>query len=230
MKGATKRKRTADLITTVLTLLVLAFSVAAVGSALLLRETGRGVAGFSLGTVQSGSMASGGIEKGDVVTIRSRDAYQAGDVIAFYRVPNHYDKPRGEVDLSRASVWIHQIIDISTDASGRTCYLTKGTDNDYDDGAYVPQDFVIGKAELVSEGLGSVLKFISSSRGLMILVVVPCFLLELYLCWELCGLISRLREERGKAKNPPEKSPAGEKGGSADAQKEKSSSVPVHLY
>ena len=185
----TGAKRIAGITADVIFTLVLLLSLFAAVTALSFRAGGRFL---GLGIVQSGSMQSSGLNKGDVVAVRPQDGYRAVDIIVFYRAPERY----GEAyDPSiRAEIWIHEIIDVRTDGLGRQTYLTKGSSNAADDGFYVPQDFVLGTAARLPGALSAFFRFAASAAGIWCLVIVPCAILLVYLAWDLVMLLTQKRE------------------------------------
>ena len=79
--------------------------------------------------------------------------------------------------------------------AGREAYLTKGSSNLFDDSAYVPIDFVLGKAEKMPGFISRFLGFACSRQGLILLVVVPCGILLFYLAFELVSELTRENEK-----------------------------------
>ncbi len=146
------------------------------------------------GTVQSESMKASGLNVGDVVRVRPQDEYFVGDIIVFYRAPEKYgekfDKTYAKSDL----IWIHEVVDIRTDALGRMTYLTKGSSNAADDGAYVPQDFVMGKATRLSNATIFFTNFVCSIKGILLLVEIPCALVLVYLVWDLVTFLTKKKK------------------------------------
>ena len=51
------------------------------------------------------SMKNSGLEVGDIVFIESKNSYNVGDIIAFYRTPSNYEKDPSEVeDLDKKQI------------------------------------------------------------------------------------------------------------------------------
>ena len=159
---------------------------------------------FRLGVIKSGSMKASGMEIGDVVSISSQQDYQLGDVIVFYRAPELYGQNADELDLSDKQVWVHQVIKIKLDQNGNKTYLTQGTSNAFHDGYYVPQEFVLGKATLLSPFLNNVLKFSLSKLGIYLLVVLPCAIMLVYLVWDLVMMLTEKPDEKEDDQQPCE--------------------------
>lgn len=160
--------------------LVLLVSVLAAIAALGFRG---GPSAVRFGTILSPSMAASGYDVGDVVYVDREDGYDRGDVIVFYRADEAtYARP---FDGKARTIWVHEIIDVRTDETGRRAYLTKGSSNADDDGRYVPEDFVLGRAVRLPGWLSALLGFASTARGILCLVVVPCAVMLVLLTREL---------------------------------------------
>ncbi|MBR6703604.1 MAG: hypothetical protein IKL76_03480 [Clostridia bacterium] len=162
----------------------------------------RGQVGFgALGIIQSPSMVSGGYAVGDVVFAKNGEDYAVGDVIVFYRAPNLYKYRADELEkeeLLSYPVWIHEVIQVSTDELGRKTYLTKGTDNSTDDTHFVPHDFVLGKARKTPALFGELVRFIYSVKGIICTVIIPCGIMFIYLTWDLIMLLTVETVEKPK--------------------------------
>lgn len=190
MKDSTKKRllRTLGVLLDALITLALLISLTA-AIIVSVRRLGNGFAGY--GTVRSESMKASGLNVGDVVRVRPKDGYEEGDIIVFYRAPNDYGEPLNKELTSSYDIWIHQVIEVKEDSLGRTTYLTKGTSNQTDDGAFVPQDFVLGTATKLSDTAISIINFVSSVRGIIILVEIPCGLVLVYLVWDLVMFLTK---------------------------------------
>lgn len=203
-------RRTLDIVFDVVAVFVVLFSISITILTLTSHRGGRGVFGFSFGIVQSNSMLASGILKGDVMTIKKQDEYQVGDIIAFIRAPQLYDKLASEVDTQEAKIWVHEIIKIKTDKFGRQTYLTKGSSNNIHDRAYVPQDFVVGKASKLPKMFNNFMRFISSRKGIICLVIIPCGLILMYQTYILIDEIYKLKDNKYN-EIPPFEGKEGEK-------------------
>ncbi len=167
--------------------LVLLFCICAAAVLLCLR--GEGLAGAKLGLVQSRSMEPSGMCVGDAVRIVRDDAYERGEIIVFYRATDLYAGAASDAALADRPVWIHEIIEIKTLPDGRLAYLTKGSANTSDDGAYVPQDFVLGRALPLIPFLSDAIGFVASVKGIILLVLVPCAVMLVVLARELVCIL-----------------------------------------
>lgn len=139
-------------------------------------------------------MEESGLYVGDVVYVGRDDEYAVGDVVAFYRAPELYDEPFEKEAVRGREIWIHQIVAVRTDENGRSSFLTKGTSNAADDGYYVPQDYVIGKASALPAFIGGLIGFLATSTGIICLIVLPCAVMLIYLIWDLIMLLT-MKEE-----------------------------------
>ncbi len=194
MKATTKKrlqKTFGILLDVIITLaLVISLTTAIIVS---VRRIGNGFAGY--GTVRSESMKASGLNVGDVVRVRPKDGYEKGDIIVFYRAPDDYGEALDKDAASSYDIWIHEVIDVKEDSLGRATYLTKGTSNPTDDGAYVPQDFVLGTATKLSETTIAIINFICSVRGIILLVEIPCGIVLVYLIWDLVMFL--MKDKKG---------------------------------
>lgn len=198
MKEITKKRlqRTLGIILDVVIMLALVTSLT-VAIIVFVRRNDDGFVGY--GTVQSGSMEASGLYIGDVVKVTPQESYGKGDIIVFYRAPQHYDQPYDSKLHGEYEIWIHEVIDVKVDSLGRNAYLTKGSSNATDDGYYVPQDYVLGKGKKLSSTAISVISFITSVKGIILLVEVPCGLVLVYLVWDLVMMLTKDKKD-GKDK------------------------------
>ena len=185
-------KKTLGTALDVLFTLVLLITLAAAAVTLALRE--QGALGLRFGVVRSASMEESGLYVGDVVYVGRDDEYAVGDVVAFYRAPELYDEPFEKEAVRGREIWIHQIVAVRTDENGRSSFLTKGTSNAADDGYYVPQDYVIGKASALPALIGGLIGFLATSTGIICLIVLPCAVMLIYLIWDLIMLLTTKEE------------------------------------
>lgn len=197
LKQGDKLKKVLSVITDVMSTLVLVILVAISICIVSLRGS-NGFLGFNLGVIKSGSMVNSGYNIGDVVSTHKKAEYEIGDVIVFYRATTLYSKEFDKKSVENSPVWVHEVIDIKTDALGRRTYLTKGSNNAKDDVFYVPQDFVLGKAKKLPAFFNGVLGFASSVNGIIYMVIVPCAIMLVILVFQLVQLILQtpnLKEE-----------------------------------
>lgn len=166
--------------------LVLLFCICAAAVLLCLR--GEGLAGAKLGIVQSRSMEPG-LRVGDVVRVLREGEYARGQIIVFYRATDLYAGAADAADLGSRPVWIHEIIERKTLPDGRIGYLTKGSANASDDGAYVPQDFVLGRALPLPPFWSRAVGFVASVKGIVLLVLLPCAVMLVLLSRDLVCIL-----------------------------------------
>lgn len=195
MKDTTKKRllRTLNVFLDVIVTLALVTSLT-FAIIISVRRFGNGFAGY--GTVSSESMTASGLNVGDVVRVRPQDEYAEGDIIVFYRAPQDYGAAFEKSNADNYMIWIHEVIAVKDDPLGRTAYLTKGSSNASDDGYFVPQDFVLGKASKLSDAAIALINFICSIQGIILLVEVPCGIVLVYLVWELVMLLTK--DKKGK--------------------------------
>ena len=176
--------------------------------------------GQSYVRVMSGSMRKSGFQKGDVVVIqrvkiadlKKADAEEKnGSIIAFYGSSNKAnttatknallkEAPENLKDIKtgeetyKSTIFFHQIINIFYDPSGNTWFETKGTSNASPDSTLVRGDYVIG--EYVDSGMAGVIQFISSTKGMIILIIVPCSILLFLLLLNIIEIVDQMMREK----------------------------------
>lgn len=172
------------------------------------------VFGYAMITVVSGSMRDAGFEVGDKAFIKQVAANElaVGDYIAFfdYVDPDHPrpstiangEKPTSNPRKNR--IVFHEIIKIETDANGDLWFRTKGTDNRSADNNVIYQDYVIGKHVDDGKGIVKFFKFVNSTTGIVLLVVVPCTIILFRDCYELMSMIFEYSDEKKKIKREKE--------------------------
>lgn len=172
------------------------------------------VFGYAMITVVSGSMRDAGFEVGDKAFIKQTAANElaVGDYIAFfdYVDPAHPcpatiangEKPTSNPRKNR--IVFHEIIKIETDANGDLWFRTKGTDNPSADNNVIYQDYVIGKHVDDGNGIVKFFKFVNSTTGIVLLVVIPCVIILFRDCYELMSMIFEYSDEKKKIKREKE--------------------------
>ena len=157
--------------------------------------------GMTFGKVQSGSMIASGYNIGDAVIIQKQEDYGMGDVLAYYNAPGSFNKPFENLDISAASIVIHEVVGTKL-IDGEKYYLTKGSSNAVDDGFWIPTAFVIGDTSLLTEGANSFLDFFFSSTGMISLIVIPCCITIALLLFDMIKLLFKLKPlETGNTEN-----------------------------
>lgn len=172
------------------------------------------VFGYAMITVVSGSMRDAGFEVGDKAFIKQTAANElaVGDYIAFfdYVDPAHPrpatiangEKPTSNPRKNR--IVFHEIIKIETDANGDLWFRTKGTNNASADYNVIYQDYVIGKHVDDGKGIVKFFKFVNSTTGIVLLVVVPCTIILFRDCYELMTMVFEYSDEKKKIKRKKE--------------------------
>ena len=172
------------------------------------------VFGYAMITVVSGSMRDAGFEVGDKAFIKQTEANElaVGDYIAFFDyVDPAHPRPatiaNGEKPTSnplKNRIVFHEIIKIETDANGDLWFRTKGTNNASADYNVIYQDYVIGKHVDDGKGIVKFFKFVNSTTGIVLLVVVPCTIILFRDCYELMTMVFEYSDEKKKIKREKE--------------------------
>ena len=172
------------------------------------------VFGYAMITVVSGSMRDAGFEVGDKAFIKQTEANElaVGDYIAFfdYVDPAHPrpatiangEKPTSNPRKNR--IVFHEIIKIETDANGDLWFRTKGTNNASADYNVIYQDYVIGKHVDDGKGIVKFFKFVNSTTGIVLLVIIPCVIILFRDCYELMTMVFEYSDEKKKIKREKE--------------------------
>lgn len=180
--------------------------------------------GQSYVKVVSHSMTASGIKKGDVVMIKrvKVSEIKVGDVIAFYScrdfIPDSFgtreqalenDFMTGQKSFPDTPIVLHKVYKIQYDHYGDTWFRTYGTSNihvggdpDSEDIAAnyrvdkeTRGDYVIG---VYDEGniLAPILQFISSTTGMIILIIVPSGILLISLLLNIIEIADQMIKEK----------------------------------
>ncbi len=126
-----------------------------------------GVRPFS---VQTGSMEPT-FYAGDLIvdtTVKDYDSLKVGDVITFWTVI------QGERALNT-----HRIIAIE-DCGTYLSFTTQGDNNTMEDALTVHQSEIVGMYKFRIPRVGSFLDFLQTSKGFLIVIVIPCALFFIY--------------------------------------------------
>lgn len=174
--------------------------------------------GQSYVKVLSGSMRASGFEKGDVVVIKkvkvseikAADSNEKnGSIIAFYNssetpLESKYnmftekqlatkDFKTGET-TKQTAILFHQVIGIYYDNVGNTWFETKGTSNGAADSYLVRGDYVIGQYK--DSAMAGIIQFISSTNGMIMLIIVPSCVLLFLLLLNIIEIIDQMMREK----------------------------------
>jgi len=125
--------------------------------------------GYRPFAIQSDSM-SPFFNKGDLVISKTcdTDKLEVGDVITFWTVI------QGQRALNT-----HRIIAIEDGGTFRS-FTTKGDNNSIEDGLTVHQSEIVGKYVTHIPGIGSVIDFLQTSKGFLLVIVLPCAIFFIY--------------------------------------------------
>ncbi len=156
--------------------------------------------GLSVVKILSGSMENSGFKTGDSVFVTKTDTNKLwiGDIIAFYQYQDTADSVLEKIELSDVNdsveitldepsqrremsditggsyrVVFHEIVGVLQDYTGARYFRTKGTSNESADSVLIRDDFVVGKYLNTPVWVRNVLRWISSSVGMICLVCLP---------------------------------------------------------
>lgn len=141
----------------VLLCLVLAVNLWLIGARLLLHQELPKIFGYSQAVVISGSMEPA-FSAGDMVIFKDRDSYEAGDVVIF--------RQGGAFVTHR----------IAREQDG--AFITKGDANNTEDSEPLPPENIEGELVFIIPRIGTVLSFLKTPLGLLILIVSGFALIE----------------------------------------------------
>lgn len=185
-------------------------------SSLIITKKTKGIpmiAGYSLVKISSGSMRDYGFEIGDFAMIKQQksiDDYKVGDYIAFWECVDYsVDSPYAAnttgnhptKDPRSSRIVFHEIKNIIIDDYGKKWFITKGSNNKYNDPFAIYEDYVIGKYKENLKGLAKFIKFLLSIKGALLVIVLPCSIIVFKDCLVLVNLIFEMREEKKLKKN-----------------------------
>ena len=124
------------------------------------------VLGYKLYVVLSGSMEKA-IPTGSLVAVQKTEVKKlvSGDVITFNQIDN-------------SKTVTHRIVKIEN-IDGILNFTTKGDANDTNDIGIVKSDNIIGKFKFSIPFAGSVLQFVKTKNGILVLLIIPGILLFL---------------------------------------------------
>ena len=153
---------------------------------------------------KDGEVLSEGFEKGDVAVLKKVNIseIEIGDIVAFYYCPivqsdfngsdNVLDFKTGEKSFD-SNIIFHQVVDIQVDSQGYTWFQTQGTSNAAAD-KYTRADYIVGI--YTDSGLAGFLEFISSSVGIIVLVVVPSCIVLFMLLLSIIDTVDRMIKQK----------------------------------
>lgn len=205
-KSTNTNKKKYRIIGDIFVLIMLVISVTLSVISLLSRTSGDvpHVFGYTLATIQSGSMEASGFNIGDKAVLkRKAENLAVGDIIAFrYCIvpdnpaPNRYIDTVKRVNTKYATIIFHEVIDTLVDDRGVSWYLTKGSSNPTPDAIWIRHDLVIGKHAPEAKAAGVVLETFSNKYVMLALAIVPTGLLMLILLFQLISYLDVLGHEK----------------------------------
>ncbi len=179
--------------------------------------------GQSYVRILSNSMKPSGFNKGDVVILEKKmvSEIEVGDIIAFYycvdSIPNYdgteelaleNDFRTGQETFS-TSIYFHKVYKIRYDSYGDTWFYTYGTNNlksstsdpesvdieaNYNVDKATRGDHVVGVYK--ESWLAGVIQFISSTQGMIILIIVPSAILLFTLLLNIIEIADQMIREK----------------------------------
>jgi len=175
--------------------------------------------GQSYVRVLSSSMRKSGFERGDVVVIervklskiKADPTEKKGSIIAFYNSSLKANTTASKESLSetklevtknfetgkktfQTAIMFHKVIAIYYDTAGNTWFETKGTSNGSADQTLVRGDYVIG--QYVDSPAAGIIEFISSSKGMIFLIIVPSSVLLFLLLLNIIEIADQMMREK----------------------------------
>lgn len=184
----------------VLSSVILVFSIVICAVVIISAKSSTGVAnlgGYSFLSVQSDSMEPV-FYPGDLIVVKRYDRthkYKNGDIISFIAYDN-----TGSMFVNTHR--IVRVIDGTTNS-----YVTKGDSIEKEDKKHVTASKVLGEyTGKRIEGLGGFMDFASTSKGVLLLIVLPAALIVM---WQLFGYLRALAlDKRGYAAPVVQPAPA----------------------
>ena len=141
------------------------------------------LAGYTPMMVQTDSMAPTFLS-GDLIFIRKCDTanLEEGDIICFHTIiENEY------------ALNTHRILQID-EINGIRSYVTKGDNNEISDSHIISDGDIVGKYIGKISRLGTVMEFLSSSFGFLVVIVLPMLLFFIYQVYHLIMVTISLRK------------------------------------
>ena len=162
--------------------------------------------GQSYVRIMSNSMEARGFEQNEVVAIEKVNISEIkeGDIIAFYKCffTSNLSKPSGEQQdyktgknsFEDIGIVFHQVGEVYVDSEGQTWFKTHGYGTSkeeiiYDPG-YVRGDYVVGR--YVDSGLAGFLNFLSSTTGIIVVVIIPSAIVLFLLAWDIIQISDQM--------------------------------------
>ena len=145
---------------------------------------------FSIYSVASGSMEPT-ISYLDVIInlkVDSIDDVKVNDVITFI----------SSWDVNYGMTMTHRVVDTSFTDDGKKCLVTKGDWNTQEDQVCVTEENIVGVVKAVIPGFGKVQKFLSSTLGWLLVIIIPALYI---IVKDIIKIISIALDKNGKYEN-----------------------------
>mgnify|MGYP004558400947 CR=1 FL=1 len=128
-------------------------------------RTDRSLFGYKAFIVLSDSMSKTDFGAGDLVLIKEVDpsTLKEGDIIAY----------TSQNTSNYGETVTHKIRSLATDANGEPGFVTYGTTTDTDDETVVTYPYVLGKYSSHIPKLGAFFRFLKSTPGYIVCILVP---------------------------------------------------------
>ena len=128
-------------------------------------RTDRSLFGYKAFIVLSDSMSKTDFGAGDLVLIKEVDpsTLKEGDIIAY----------TSQNTSNYGETVTHKIRSLTTDANGEPGFVTYGTTTDTDDETVVTYPYVLGKYSSHIPKLGTFFRFLKSTPGYIVCILVP---------------------------------------------------------
>ena len=141
------------------------------------------IAGFKPLTVASESMEPT-FGTNDLIIIKKCDTstLKEGDIITFHTIINN------EYALNT-----HRIVDIEEN-NGYRAYRTKGDNNQIEDTHVIADGDIVGKYVLKLAGVGALMRFLSSSTGFLVVIIIPLLIFFVLQVYHLIMVILKLKK------------------------------------
>lgn len=130
------------------------------------------------------------------------------DVIVNTKVNNIEDVKINDV-ITFISTWkvtygmtiTHRVVGTKTLDNGETCLITRGDNNTQEDMACVKKSDLIGVTKAVIPGLGKIQFFLSSSSGLLLIILIPALYIIIKDIIKIFNLSKEIKDEREEKEN-----------------------------
>ena len=209
MRNKYKLMKTLDIISDVLFVIVMAILVCYLiyGFSAKSKNQVPSFFGTSYVRVVSNSMKASGFDKGDVAIINKVNITEIkeGDIIAFYRDTltgdfsssgEQLEYKTGEKSFEGQMIVFHKVGEVKIDKDGQTWVRTYGTSNVNGDGSIMYDTYLTRGDHIVGvyteSALADVLQFVSSSTGLIVVVIVPSAILLMVLAFSIVDTIDKI--------------------------------------